>query len=236
MKYILLVLSLLSSIMSQASSLALDIGSTDVVFNRFSIPGEDGSRISLPSTSPITSYRLTGYIDLKNSNQLYFLLAPLETNNKFISKRSFQFNDSNFSNNTSTSVLYKFNSYRVGYLWKWHENNLRYWVGAVGKIRDAEVKVSQGALSESFDNIGFVPLLAFGFDWKIWNNLHLFSHTDALGAPQGSAYDSQLELKYSMKKYSVSLGKRIFGGGADNEKVYTFAQFDTLYLRLALSI
>jgi len=33
--------------------------------------------------------------------------------------------------------------------------------------------------------------------------------------------------------FATSIGGRILGGGADNDSVYTFAQFDTTYLRLS---
>ena len=77
--------------------------------------------------------------------------------------------------------------------------------------------------------MGFVPLAAFGFELDLSQSISLCSHTDALTASQGSAYDSQLEIRYNLNNVSLSLGKRIPGGGADNDNVYNFAQFDTYY-------
>jgi hypothetical protein len=218
-----------------ANSFHLEIGSSATNFNKFSIPKDTSSQLNMPTSGSLTSYRLSVLYDLDEGHQLYFLFAPLETNYSLTSSGGFKFNNTNFAGSTATSVGYKFNSYRVGYLWKWQTGSLKYWLGAVGKIRDAEISVSQGSTSDSYDNIGFVPLASFGFEWFIANNISIFSHTDALGASQGSAYDSQLEVKYSFGKLGASLGKRILGGGADNEKVYNFAQFDTYYLRLSYS-
>ena len=216
-----------------ASSINLDIGQTADVFNRFAIPSSDANRISLDSDDTITSYRITGFHDIANDNQLYFLFAPLSTTYSFTSNKDFEFDGTSFANNTETEVYYKFNSYRLGYLWKWRNSSFDYWVGVVGKIRDAKIEVKQGSTKKEFSNIGFVPLAAFGAEWRILNALSIFTHTDALGAPQGSAYDSQIELKYQHGSYGASFGKRILGGGADNDTVYNFAQFDSLYLKLS---
>jgi len=233
MKYLILTLLTFFTVSTYASSLSIDIGSTKTLYNRFAIPGTDKDRVTLPKGDALTSYRLTGYFDLKSKNQIYFLLAPLETESTFISSKNFEFDKTTFSANTETRVNYKFNSYRLGYLWKWYSSNLKYWTGVVGKIRDAKISVSQGATTKSYDNFGFVPLLAFGFDYQFSPSFSIFSHTDALSASQGSAFDSQLEFRYLLRSFGVSLGKRIFGGGADNDEVYTFAQFDTYYLRLS---
>lgn len=100
------------------------------------------------------------------------------------------------------------------------------------KYRDTQIEVIQGSRSRSFDNIGFVPLASIGFEYYLTWGLSLYSHTDGLSASQGSAYDSQLELRLSFDYMAFSLGKRILGGGADNDNVYNFAQFDTYYIGL----
>lgn len=229
----ILALLLLSVNFAFASSIHFDIGQSSTVFNRFSIPKSDSSRLIMPNDESITNYRVTGYFDLASKNQLYIMLAPLEVSYSLNPQRSFRFNDTNFASGTNTDVSYKFNSYRLGYLWTWNTSTFRYWLGAVAKIRDAKISVQQGSSKDEFDNIGFVPLASIGFEWALTNNIAFFSHTDALGASQGSAYDSQLEIKYKMKTISASLGKRILGGGADNGTVYNFAQFDTTYLRVS---
>jgi hypothetical protein len=216
-----------------ASSIHLDIGQSEAVFNRFAIPNTDQDRINLPTDGTLTSFRLTGYFDLASGNQLYVLLAPLATSYSFDATKNFEFNDENFTSGTDTQVDYKFNSYRIGYLWKWKLSSLNVWAGFVGKIRDAEIKVTQGSTSSAFDNVGFVPLASVGAELFLTKSLSLFTHTDALGASQGSAYDSQIEVKYGLEKFALSLGRRILGGGADNDRVYNFAQFDTNYLRLS---
>lgn len=218
-----------------ASSISFDVGQTQAIFNRFAIPNTAEDRISLPTDDVLKSYRITSFVDLSSGNQLYFLLAPLETVYSFTSSSGFEFSDVLFNSKEKTKVKYKFNSYRVGYLWKWKRSSFDFWTGLVGKIRDAKIEVTQGTSNSSFDNIGFVPLASLGFEWRLLSSLSLYSHTDALGASQGSAYDSQLEMKWNLGSFALSFGKRILGGGADNDNVYNFAQFDTTYTRLTYS-
>jgi len=232
-KIFIVSIFVLSSFAVTASSLSLDIGQTKAVYNRFAIPNTDKDRISLPVEDTLTSYRLTGHIDLASGNQVYFLFAPLSTSYSFISNKNFEFDNQNFSTGIKTDVNYKFSSYRIGYLWKWKLSRVHFWTGAVAKIRDAEIEVIQGNTTQSFDNIGFVPLVALGGEWLLFDALSIYSHTDALGASQGSAYDSQIEGRLRIGNFSLSIGKRFLGGGADNDNVYNFAQFDTTYTRIS---
>jgi len=235
LNFFLIYIAIFYSGLSFASSISLDIGQTETVFNRFAIPNTSADRVSLPTEDTLTSYRVTGYFDLSSGNQIYVLIAPLETEYHFTSNRNFEFADNNYTSGTATNVKYKFNSYRLGYLWKWKTSSFDFWTGVVAKIRDANIEVTQGTRTSAFDNIGIVPLASMGFDFRLFKNLSVFSHTDALGASQGSAYDSQLELRLKLSSLSVSFGKRVLGGGADNDEVYNFAQFDSLYSRLTYS-
>jgi hypothetical protein len=217
-----------------ASSINFDYGETSTVFNRFAIENTSDNRVSLQTKDSLRSFRISGLYD-HGGNQIYFLYAPLETSYKFNPGNSFMFNKEDFSSGADTEVFYKFNSYRLGYLWKWRNQSLNYWVGAVVKVRDAEIKVTQGSKSSSFDNIGLVPLASIGLEYFLLSDVSLFSHTDALSASQGSAYDSQIEFRYKVDSVSLAIGKRILGGGADNHRVYNFAQFDTNYIGIRLS-
>jgi hypothetical protein len=215
-----------------ASDISFEVGRTDTIFNRFAIPNDLPNRVSLPIDETITSYRATGFFDLPSGNKLYVLYAPLETSYEFSSKKNFEFNNTNFSNSQNTTVSYKFSSYRLGYMFHRDYSSLSVWGGLTGKIRDAEISVKQKGQKSSFDNVGFVPLLSFGLDWTIYETFSLYTHTDALGASQGAAYDSQVELRYKLNSTYISFGKRILGGGADNDNVYNFAQFDSYFIKV----
>lgn len=230
----LLILPLLVPSLVHASSISLDIGQSKTSYNRFSIPNSSSDRIDLPQGDTITTRRITAYVDLGDNRQLYILLAPLSLEYTFVAEKDFTFDGVNYANGTQTRVNYTFNSYRLGYLKTWNAARATWWIGATGKIRDAEIAVIQGTTTQAYDNVGLVPLLSLGFDWLFYFDLSLFTHIDAMEASQGSAYDAQLELKQQFRQFSWSIGKRILGGGVDNDKVYNFASFDTYYLKVAV--
>lgn len=210
-----------------SSSLQVELSSTSSSFNYFQIPNTDNNRVDLPDKT-ITGYRIKALIDITESTQLYLLFAPLSIDYSFQSNSAFEFDGVNFQNNTATDVTYKFNSYRIGYLWSFGSQDFKYWIGPVIKVRDAEISIAQSSLNQSFDNIGPVPLLAVGLQYKLTDLFLIHLHFDGLAAPQGSAYDGALELRLApFEKIHFSLGARILGGGADNDKLKTFAQFNS---------
>ncbi|NQZ02645.1 MAG: hypothetical protein HRT45_18440 [Bdellovibrionales bacterium] len=217
---------------SQASTLQLEGGSTRSAFNYVQIPDEDENRINLPDVTGL-SYRLTGMIDITDSGMLYFLYAPLTVGYTTRDNSAFEFDGTDFLGNTETDISYKFNSYRLGYLWSFGGKSFKYWGGFVGKIRDAEIIVEQGDTDESFSNVGFVPLLGAGFLWSPSDWWSVYFHADGSYAPQGSAYDAVLELRGNLSdSFAVASGYRILGGGADNDTLENFAQFETVTLSL----
>lgn len=232
MKLLLFLLFIFFSPRSHASEVSLDIGHTRSINNYFQLPNNNSNRVDLPSEKRMT-LRTRLFWDINPKYFMYGLIAPLELDYQFQSQNSFQFDESTFNSNQSTRVNYKFNSYRVGFFRKWEVDQLKFWVGGVIKIRDAHIEVQQNTQSESYSDFGVVPLLGVGAQWSFKPKWSVFSHLDALGAAQGYAYDLQVEMRYKfLKNYSVGLGYRSLGGGADNDTLKNFAQFDTAYLSL----
>ena len=225
------LVSLLFSVHSTfASSLQIEAGSTSSVYNYVEKPNDIANRINLPDLSGVSG-RVTLKWDVTDSGTLYVLYAPLSLDYSFNSSNAFQFDGVSFQNNQATELSYRFNSYRLGYLWNFGGKELRYWIGPVAKIRDAKVSVSQQGVTRSFDNVGFVPLLGVGGEWTFAQDWSLYAHLDGLAASQGSAYDGILEIRYTLSNlFKGAIGYRILGGGADNEQLENFAQFNTLTL------
>ncbi len=85
-----------------------------------------------------------------------------------------------------TEGYYKFNSYRLTYAY--HFDPLGSWKLALGftaKIRDAEVRLTQGTLRESKSNVGFVPLINIQALRPLGGNWSFRFDMDGLAAPQG---------------------------------------------------
>jgi hypothetical protein len=157
-----------------------------------------------------------------------FLYAPLDTDYKFQSRSNFNFNGESFNQNESTRVGYKFNSYRVGFLRNYQAGDFKFVIGPVLKIRDARLSVSQAGARSSFSNVGVVPLLGLGMDYRIIERLNAVFYSDALAGGPGYAYDINTELRWSLtKKQSLGFGYRALGGGADNDELKNFSRFNS---------
>ncbi len=202
--------------------------------NDQAIPGSTGTRFSLSEidTGPFASYRI--YLGHRwDHHEIRALYAPLSIDLNTRLSGPVSFMGSAFAAGTPTSAYYKFNSYRLTYTYLYEPvGGWNLGLGFTAKIRDAEVRLTQGALSQSKKNVGFVPLLHFrasrslGGDWGFRFDL------DGLAAPQGRAFDAAffLERKIPDSRFTAFGGYRTLEGGADNEEVYNFAWLHYLAL------
>jgi len=207
--------------------------STSTTYNYFSLPNEDETnRIDINEKKSINAYRLFIEKHFKNSSYT-FLYAPLEINYSQVAAKDFKFNQTNFSKNLQTGIKYVFNSYRLGYRRINQFGRNRWYWGGLIKVRDAEICVSQENKSDCYDNVGPVPLLNVGFDLN-GDLLYSKVNIDGLFSSKGSAYDANVELGINLDIFSIGLGARILGGGANNEKLINFGQFRSIYVNLTI--
>lgn len=194
--------------------------------NDQAIPGKTGTRFSLSDISrgPFNASRVyLGYAWGRHEVRALYAPLAIELNTRFASSVSFM--DTTFAADTDTTAFYKFNSYRLTYTYFLNPSggwNLAW--GFTAKIRDAEVRLTQGATVKSKTNIGFVPLLNFrasrslGTDWTFRFDL------DGLAAPQGRAFDAALFVERKLSQnFAAFGGYRTVEGGASNDEVYNFA-------------
>lgn len=205
--------------------------------NDQAIPGNTGTRISLSDadTGPFGAYRI--YLAHQwDQHEIRGLYAPFSISLNPTFNTPIQFMDETFAANTKTEAYYKFNSYRLTYIYHMTPFNEWNWGwGFTAKTRDAEVRLSQPGLEKSKKNVGFVPLLHLQANRNLDENLIFKFDFDGLAAPQGRAFDISFFLERSIYQNSLSAfgGYRTVEGGADNEQVYNFAwfHFATLGLR-----
>lgn len=200
--------------------------------NDQAIPGNTGTRFSISDikSGPFAAFRIYAGHSW-DQHELRLLYAPLSVELDTTFNSPVNFRDSTFAANTPTTVFYKFNSYRLTYAYKLQPVGVWNWAwGFTGKIRDAEVKLTQGSLSKNKSNVGFVPLLHLRADRAIAANWLVRFDLDGLAAPQGRAFDLALfaERKISDTNLSAFTGYRTVEGGADNDEVYNFAWFHYL--------
>ena len=214
-------------------SFKTEILSTSTNYNYFAIPNpNEGGRIDTPQDKSIFAYRLFYEKDF-GSWSWTLLYAPLEADYSFNASKNFEFNDISFNQGQATTVDYKFNSYRLGFRKIYGTPKARVFYGGILKVRDAEICVNQASATSCYDNVGFVPLLNLGFD-LVGDLLYLSANVDGLFSSRGSAYDVNGEVGVNLNSLKVGVGVRMLGGGAENEKVLNFAQFQSYYLSITI--
>jgi len=243
MKYFIFIVFILNSLNTYADEkleLTLETGTAWQFRNDVNIPNENNnSRFDFSNfrNGPFFHHRIESLFKLTGRHNLRLVYAPLSLSVKGGLNKDINFNDVAFSSSQDVRVNYKFNSYRLGYVYNWlkktkHKLN----VGLTIKMREADIRVSQGTLSTNYDNIGLVPLLYFSYQYNLTEDWFLFTNADFAASSQGRAFDYTLKVRKKLNdNYFLSLGYRVLEGGADTDEVFTFSLFHYAVLDLHLA-
>lgn len=198
--------------------------------NDVQIPSDTGTRFSLSdgAAGPFFLYRAYVGAQFLTNHEVFGLWAPLSVEGTKQFNKDIDFRGATFNKNTDTDFLYKFNSYRLAYRYTFiNDGPWLFKFGFTGKIRDADIRLTQGNLERNRENVGFVPLLHFYLGYAFTSNWMLEFYGDALWSPFGRAEDIALKIVYSFDdNWSVHTGYRTVEGGSDGSGsggVYTFA-------------
>jgi hypothetical protein len=226
-EFLLVLLLLPFSALAQDSRVEFEIGPAWQSKNEVQIPNPEGDRFNLSdfSSGAELSYRVTAEHTFAERHIVRMIVAPLAFRQSGEFEAPVRFDDQRFDANRATDTSYRFNSYRLGYRYAvLPDGPFRLLAGGTLKVRDAKVRVSQGDLSESYSNVGVVPLLSAQFSYVPSERLSLLLDVEGLGAPQGRAIDALLGARYQMnEQLDFTVGYRMLEGGADNDDVYTFS-------------
>jgi hypothetical protein len=243
MKTLVLALILLVATSALGGRFALDLES-GMAFNGYNdvrVPGDTGTAISLTDDlkvdgTPFIRARLTYFFN--DRHLLSAFAAPLRLKATGAVNAPVIFSETEFPANTPLEALYRFDSYRLTYRYRFLRNEAwEGWIGFTAKIRDAEIRVEGGGLEGETLNTGFVPLASFRFAWHIAEPLDLVLDGDALVGPQGRAEDVLLALRYQASPLlALRMGYRVVEGGADVESVYNFTLVHFLSGGLVLTL
>jgi hypothetical protein len=195
------------------------------------IPNTGGTFFSLSkdlSASDPNAYfrgRLTWHPGARHDISL--LYAPLEMDFRGQFNRPVRFAGTDFAAGAATNGAFRFDSYRLTYRYNFIQTeDFVFGMGITAKVRDAEVRLSQGGKTANDSSTGFVPLVNYRLVWRFSKPFSLLSEGDALGAPQGHAVDASAALQWhATDRLSVRVGYRVLDGGADSDTVYTFSRF-----------
>jgi len=207
--------------------------------NEFRLPGTTGTQINLANfkSGPFFAPRFYAEWDINEKNGLRLLLAPLAFDVPFTPSAAISVRGQTFAAGTPVTARFKFNSYRLTYRYLFDSDGpWKFRLGATVKVRDANISVTDGVTTAEDPNLGFVPLLYFGVRRNLGEQWFADLDVDALAAPQGRAEDVALRLGYDLTPWELSLGYRFLEGGADNDRVYTFAFLHYAFIAAAYSL
>ncbi len=198
--------------------------------NDVQVPGDTGTRFSLTDivgSGPFPYARVELVYKLSDKHSLRFLLAPLGYTESGVLGKDVSFAGASFSAGQPTDVKYQFNSYRATYRYRFFNNDSWQWhVGGTLKVRDAEIRLQQGAVSAVDEDTGVVPLLNLYGEYSLANGWAFIFDFDGLASPNGRALDLGLLARYDLSDaWYLAGGYRTLEGGADNDSVYNFAWF-----------
>ncbi|MEN9527313.1 MAG: hypothetical protein RLY56_1264 [Pseudomonadota bacterium] len=203
--------------------------------NVVQVPNDaNGTRFSLDAltgSGTATAPRLQISWRSGEKQEWRLLAAPLSLSGSDVSAVPIDFQGQRFASG-SVSARYQFNSWRATWRYRWIDrDDLVVKVGATAKIRDASIRLRAGGVEASKEDTGFVPLLHLSLERPLSSQWRLEADVDALAGGPGYAIDAGVRLARDLGDgWSVHAGARYLDGGADNEEVYTFADFTSATL------
>ncbi|MGE3172504.1 MAG: hypothetical protein AB7O97_07735 [Planctomycetota bacterium] len=195
--------------------------------NDAAVPGDTGTRVAVDDVTgsgPFGAGRAYLSWQPAERHELRALAAPLSIAGRGELDRPVAFGGRSFAPGP-VQARYRFDSYRLTWRYLVHRDDAWSWrLGVTGKIRDAEIALTQGPTTARKTDLGFVPLLHVAGDWRFAPDWRLSLDVDGAWAPQGRAVDAALKAWWQVGDGTeLGLGYRTIEGGADNDEVFTFA-------------
>jgi hypothetical protein len=162
------------------------------------------------------------------------VLSPFSYSETGILASDVNFIGEEYSSAEAVAVRYRFNSWRLGYRYNFHRSeDWQLWIGGTLKVRDAEIQLRQGSTGSLDDNVGVVPLVYFAADYRFSQDWLFQLDFDGLAGGPGRAFDVSARMTYeSNQNWRAGVGFRGLEGGVDNDEVYNFAWFNTVFVSL----
>ncbi len=207
--------------------LDVEMGPSWQTRNDVRIPGVGGTMLALDEfdKGPFFFQRVSGWYRFNERHALRALYAPFSVTVRGTPAGDVLFDGVTFPGGEPFDATYQFNSYRLAYLYTpSRDGRWDLTFGFSAKVRDARVALAGASQTHAYDNVGFVPLLLARVEVELSPRLQGLLDVEALAAPQGRAEDATLQLRYRLSDgMDVGVGYRMVEGGADNDKVLTFA-------------
>jgi hypothetical protein len=206
---------------------------TDFARNDLQKPNDaTGTRFSaLPFTGDgATSGRLSIELPVSRWGQghrLRLAYVPLRLDGTATTATAIRFQGSTFAAGAPTSLDYVFDTWRATYsvpLFGRDDPSAGWALRAGGTlaIRDASIRLAQGATVQRFDNVGPVPLLHLSAARTLGAGWTFEAELDGAPGPGGTGlWDTAARLRWAAGPgWSIAAGLRHLRGGVDNDELY----------------
>lgn len=208
--------------------------------NDVRIPPDTGTEFSIvdligAAPTPIVRLELTA--GLAERHELRFVYAPVQVSGSGVPSGPIAFAGGQFAAGVTADAVYKFSSYRATYRYRFYNGDRWQWqVGFTGFVRDARIALAQPGVAAEDTDLGFVPLGHIKGRAKMSEQWSLMLELDGTAAPQGRAFDFAAMLDYRpTPRWTIGGGYRTIEGGADVDRVYTFAWLNALVARAGVA-
>lgn len=233
---LILILTAMLSLAFGQFSLDLETGAAFTGYNDLRIPNNDANtRFSFTKdlSSPVVMFgRANLHYRITPRHELSLLYSPFTIKPKGTLDFPVTFMDETFASGKKIDAIYRFDSYRLQYLYRFKNQNIG--IRALGltmKLRDAEISLKNSETKATKVNTGFVPLIGFEFGYDLSEEFALLFKGEALASPYGRAEDVLLALTYQIDdRYTLFGGLRLLEGGSDIDEVYTFSNINYISL------
>lgn len=188
------------------------------------IGGTEFSIVDVIGRAPTPSVRAEFTVRLNERQDLRLTYAPLRITGRGTPAGPIVFAGGNFLERP-TDAEFKFSSYRATWRYRVHAGDTWTWrVGFTAFVRDARIALDQAGVSAEDTDVGFVPLGHIDGEARLSNRWSATFDLDGTAAPQGRAFDFSALLNYRPSpRVTLSGGYRLIEGGANVDRVYTFA-------------
>jgi hypothetical protein len=208
-------------------NVSVELGALYFARNDVRVPGNSGTEfdmLEITGESSESFARINADWQINSRHGLRLVIAPLEVSGTGYLPTETLFEGEAFAAG-EVDGIYRFSTYQFTYHYTFEPRGDWQWrIGFTGLVRDANIALSQGAVTTNDDDVGFAPLLHVGAEYRLSDRWKFLLDFDGLAGGPGRAFDVAVKANYDINdNWRVGAGYRLLEGGVDSKAVYNFA-------------
>lgn len=208
-------------------NVSVELGALSFARNDVRVPGDSGTKFDMleitgKGAEPFARFNVDWQINSRHGVRL--VMAPLEVSGTGDLLTATVFAGETFGVG-EVDGTYQFSTYQFTYHYTFEpRGDWRWRIGFTALVRDADIALSQGAVTANDDDVGFAPLLHVGAEYQLSDRWQFLLDFDGLAGGPGRAFDVALKANYDIDdNWRIGAGYRLLEGGVDSKAVYNFA-------------